>query len=1200
MQDNNSNESDDKKEDKDPEKKEKEHALQKIIIEFGENNKNLANNSIFPNNSISTTKYNLFTFVPKSLIFQFARIANVYFLIICLFSFFPFSPIEPVSMVGTFGLVLVFTMIKEGVEDYNRYVQDRKSNMRLVNKLESSGWSEIECYKLRPGDIIKVNRDEEFSADTIIIKSGLETGNCYIATSNLDGETNLKEKASIEHFKNTDEKSLNSLSGSISCEGPNANLSSWEGIIDGTIFINLKNIILKGCSLKNTPFAWGIVVYSGSNTKIMKNSKSARQKVSNILRTMNKLLYSLFLFQVIICVVFAIFNIKWNKENKQVSYIFSNAGEVQYTIIDELITFFLKFMTFFVGYNNIIPISLYFALDILKLFQKYFVQYDNEIFDYALNSPGECRSTDLIEELGQVEFIFSDKTGTLTQNCMVLKKCYINSKIYGSVCDESEKSRFTINGDVTAAKKMRLKEGEEEEMQDKEYLEHFFTILAVCHEVFPEETEEKGLIYQGASPDDIALTAGAQQLGIEFKEKSYSKMKIINHLCSQTNYYENITIMPFDSDRKRMSTLVKDLQNNKYYLFSKGADTMMIPRLVVDDHEKEEIEKAIKIFSKEGLRVLCLARREVSKSDYEEFVTKLNQARENGEDLNKIYETLECGLSFIGCTAVEDKLQEGVSDAIYSLLTCNIRVWVLTGDKQDIAEEIAKSCKLINENMFTFYFYKEEGITSEEKLNNKILEYEIDVENEELNIDDIAKKIRQKNKNKDMSIIIDGMSLADILSSKPLKKKFFFMAQAAKSVVCCRVSPKQKAKVVQLAKSFGEWITLSIGDGANDVPMILEAHIGVGIQGKEGTQAVRSSDFAIGQFRFLERLLLVYGRTGYIRIGKFICYYFYKNVMLVITDCFFAFSNGLSGQIYFADWLITSYNVLFTSWPCIITFALEKDVEINVVKKFPMLYMAGQEKFYFNLKMFWSYLTYSVVHAALSYYISQMGMEFINSSTGFTLDHWAKSSISFSIIVSVVNYKLLVISQFWNALNVFATCFAIFFYYLALLVLCSEPVSKMFNDQLGGRFFILLSIPKFLLVMSIAPFVVLLPDIIFRILFYLGNPNPSEYIISHLKTDEIRKILDVKGLNNDKFNSKEFKECDKLIQIILQKARKAKLVTVRLNADNDLTRNLMELQLDHATSKKTTKKTTSKIKEKSEFKSQVENFEDVQAPNVIT
>lgn len=146
-----------------------------------------------------------------------------------------------------------------------------------------------------------------------------------------------------------------------------------------------------------------------------------------------------------------------------------------------------------------------------------------------------------------------------------------------------------------------------------------------------------------------------------------------------------------------------------------------------------------------------------------------------------------------------------------------------------------------------------------------------------------------------LCIIIDGPTLAWALEDKKLSNQFFKLCIIANSVICCRVSPKQKASVVELAKNNGEWVTLSIGDGANDVPMILEAHIGIGIRGKEGTQAVRSTDYAISQFRFLVRLLLVHGRWGYRRVSWMVCYYFYKNIILVFTEIYFAFYNGFSG-----------------------------------------------------------------------------------------------------------------------------------------------------------------------------------------------------------------------------------------------------------------------------------------------------------------
>ena len=198
---------------------------------------------------------------------------------------------------------------------------------------------------------------------------------------------------------------------------------------------------------------------------------------------------------------------------------------------------------------------------------------------------------------------------------------------------------------------------------------------------------------------------------------------------------------------------------------------------------------------------------------------------------------------------------------------------------------------------------------------------------------------------------------------------FFHIAIRSRSIVCCRMSPKQKADVVNIFKSRGKWITLAIGDGANDVSMIMEAHIGVGIKGKEGTQAVRSADFSISQFSFLLRLLLLQGRNGYNRVSSMICYYFYKNIVLVFTEFYFAMYNGFSGQIYFLDWLPMLYNAIFTSWHCLFAFLLEKDTNFHYTFRYPELYKQGQLGKMFNYSVFWKWIGLALWHGAVSYFL---------------------------------------------------------------------------------------------------------------------------------------------------------------------------------------------------------------------------------------
>ena len=1153
-------------------------------IQFGPKNKFLSENEKFPNNKIMTTKYSLLTWAPKSLLMQFKRAANIYFLIVTILTFCSFSPINPASMVGTFVFVLLCTMIKEALEDYGRYRQDKQSNNRLVWKYnyDDNKWIQVKCWTLMPGEIIKVIKNEEFSADTLIIKTSNDSGYCYIETKSLDGETNLKERVAVEYFKNIN--NYENLNGFIECDLPNENLNYWNGKMFESkklTYCKMNNLILKGCVLKNTEFVIGIIIYSGKNTKIMKNQKKANFKMSKVLNTMNKLLYSVFIFEIILCIIFGYLCLNFENENQDdLGYIFRKKDNS-----NSFIKFLKNTCTYFVSYSNMIPISLYVVLEIIKIFQGFLIKYDDEIYDETIDKPAGCRTTDLIEELGQIEFIFSDKTGTLTQNNMVLKKIYINFKVYGNIEENlPPNTKFTINGDSRIEKRLRSNDPDEEE--ERKSIENFILLLALCHEVFPEKNKKGEIIYQGASPDEISLVKGAQQLGYEYESKNFSEIKILDQIHNVEKLYDIKIIFPFDSNRKRMTVIVFNKSSNEYELLCKGADTSMMKILNISQSEKDEINRVIKVLSKEGLRVLVMAKKILNENHFVKILKNyesLNNSN-NEKGLNELYNIVEKNLNFVGCSAIEDKLQDGVSETIYTLLTCNIKIWVLTGDKQDTAEEIAKSCKLINENMETQYLVydekenknfdmnnygsivkekienleKELGIIDDDNFNNKkntfnntnklyntYLDNELNVStNKELDLNEIVRRIRKK-LGKDLSLIVDGITLEQILKDSMLRQSFFHIAFAAKSVICCRTNPKQKSRVVQLVKTYGKWITLAIGDGANDVPMIMEAHIGIGIQGKEGTQAVRSADFSIGQFRFLEKLLLNYGRIGYIKISKFICYYFYKNILLVFSDVLYAFSNGFSGQLYFPDYLTTMYNAIFTSWCCLFIFSLERDVKLEIIKKFPILYSAGPKNYFFNLKEFWTYIICSIIHGFVCFYLPELSMLNMSDETGITYNHWYKSTVNFSLIIHVVSYKLLIISDFWNWVNLTAFVVSICFYYLCLYVLCLDKIAFKLQNELAGVFMSLICKIKFWILIVFGPFMALILDITLKQIHYNACPIPTDYIKQHLDDPLLNNIIH--DDNVKQYSSVEAKKAENKIKEILKKARMKK----KLNNNNN-------------------------------------------------
>jgi len=1105
-------------------------------IYYGETNEHKGYNKIYPNNRISTTKYNLVNFFPKSLLLQFKKSANIYFLLVTILTFGSFSPINPASMIGTFIFVLICTMIKEAYEDFRRYEQDELNNNRLILKYIDGTWKEAKSWTLVPGDIIKILKNEELSADVLILKTSNSNGYAYIETKSLDGETNLKEKIAIGEYRDLNEENYSDLNGVIICDYPNENLNLWNGqIIEyerEEVQCDIDNIVLKGCVLKNTEYICGIIVYSGKNTKIMKNAKNVRTKSSRVLHVMNKFLYSVFIFEITLCLLFGYLSLIWEEKEKNVyTYIYvENKVEK-----NRFIKFLTNTMTFFVLYANMIPISLYVVLEIIKSIQGLLISYDLEIYDSSIDKKANCRTTQLIEELGQVEFIFSDKTGTLTQNSMVLKQVYINGKVYGNKIDSPIGTKFSINGDLRIGKKLRSNLPEDK--QGKKKIMDFLYILTVCHDIFPEENEGE-IIYQGSSPDEVSLVKGAALLGFKYKAKVKGELIIEDEINKNERHYEIKMMLPFDSYRKRMSVIVYNKEENKYELFIKGADTVMNKLIKFKKGEKDEVKRINAILSHKGLRILMIGKKTLKEEEVKEYLDDFKRVKNDKDELDKLYNIIEKNVKFCGTSAIEDKLQDGVPETINTLIACNIHIWLLTGDKVDTSLEIAKSSNLINDNMFLI-FLTYEGGSIEEKLRRLKNEFNIPSNKElkNINLNEVTKKIHRKQGGKDMSIIIDGMALDEIFSSDSLSLLFFNLSVVAKSVLCCRMNPSQKSKIVKLVKNYGKWVTLAIGDGVNDVPMIMEAHIGIGIQGKEGSQAVRAADVSIGQFRFLDKLLLIYGRVGYIKISKFICYYFYKNILLVFNDIIFAFMNGFSGQLYFADYLTTMYNAIFTSWCCIFVFSFEKDVELILVKKFPVLYEAGQRNYFFNLKTFWKYIFYAILHCGLCFLITQFLFLDVADTNGTTYNHWQKSTINFSLIIHIVSYKLLIISDYWNLLNLLISLFSLLLYYIIVFALSSDFFAFRLQNELAGVMLGLFKSFKFWIVIIFCPFIILILDITMKQIAYNAFPTPTEYIKQQLNNEAFKSLLFIEDEVHKLCESKAAKEAEKKIKEIMRIAR---------------------------------------------------------------
>ena len=967
-------------------------------------------------NKITTSRYTVLTWAPKSLLQQFRRAANVYFLVISVLSFMTFSPKTPVSMVGTFAAVLVFTMLKEAFEDYKRHRADAAVNRTPTQRFSESmqAFEDVKSDSIQVCDFVKVRENEALPADLILLSSSDEKGVAYLNTMNLDGETNLKEKFAHKHTKRLDLKQILSGGMRIECDTPDASLISWNckmQLQGGAYFpLSTSQLLLRGCVLKNTMFVIGLVIYTGAETKVMLNSKAPPSKVSNVLKVMNKMLYTVFAFQALICFLFAGLYMNWSAANaaSHSRYITDIHSKVQAA------DYFIQILTFYVAYSHMIPISLYVALEVLKLILAYLISQDREMYHEEDDRRASCRTSDLVEELGQVEFVFSDKTGTLTRNEMELRKCSINGAIYGG--EKQMVGTVGVSGDTTPAAIMESRPMAD---PDRAAIQRFFTQLAVCHAVFSAEVEPGVRKYQAASPDDLALVQCSADMRFVFLEREDNFIRL-QYAQFPIDVWEVLADLPFDSTRKRMSMLVKEPHTGRILLLCKGADSVLFERLRVDE-DRTTAETHLNRFASEGLRTLVIAQRYVEEIEAMEWLqvwTELTLSTSPNKDtlLNLHAEGLEKSLELVGITAIEDQLQDKVPETIKLMLDAEIRVWVLTGDKQETAVQIGTTCQLLSKDMQLLDLSSQSKEEFSTKLQDFTKAYITCVAASLGELNQVRTELAGQGTN--LGIVINGATLTWVLSPESeFRTDFFRLGFVSRSCLCCRVSPAQKMQVVKLVKDHGNWVTLAIGDGANDVSMIQEAHIGVGIAGKEGAQAVQSSDFAFSQFRFLQRLLLVHGRWSYRRVSWFICYYFYKNIAVVFTEIWFAFFNGFSGQIYFADWLPQLYNSLWTSWPCILTFIFERDLSPENSLKFPIAYGAGQRRLYFTFKTFWRWVSLGIFHGVLCFWVASAGLGSASSEDGSDTGLWLTSTLSFTLVIHIVTYKLFLESVLWTKVN---------------------------------------------------------------------------------------------------------------------------------------------------------------------------------------
>uniref|UniRef100_A0A3Q3J0D8 Phospholipid-transporting ATPase n=1 Tax=Monopterus albus TaxID=43700 RepID=A0A3Q3J0D8_MONAL len=800
----------------------------------------------YADNVLCSHKYSPLTFLPLTLFEQFQRVANLYFLLMVVLQSVPAISSIP-WYITIFPLLTVLTV--RGLKDLAADIRaDAKINSQpcdiLISQFSTVQWKDV-CV----GDILRVHKDQVIPADLLLLCSSEPHSLCYVETADID-ETNLKYRQALNytHAELTSHPLEETLAAFdvVLCEEPNNRLYTFRGQLHwkGECYpLDSEHILLRGTVLRNTEFAYGLAIYT-ADSKILKNCGKLRVKMTRTEKVFNKVVMVIILSVLLVALLLAlgcgVFSSQVMSRIEVLSALVVN-GNPAYTA-------FLIFWSYIILFSPAMPIALY-IFEVVHTIHSLFIGWDIEMYWQQRDRPAQARNTSLSEELGQVGYLLSDKTGTLTQNHLLFRQCCIDGEIYPM---DLSWNPFSRGGLFMSAPSLVKKLREQQCPLSRQFL----TALCLCHTVMAQWKE------QAASPDEEALVGAARELGWVFLARTRDFI-VISEL-GVTRQYQLLALLDFTSKRRCMSVLREPEGGIK--LYCKGADIVILERLQTDFAHQEKTERALELFAQACLRTLCVAVRSVSEASWEQWRKTLAQSAvmptcDRDTLLEKLYDQMEQELQLLGVTAIEDRLQEGVPETIALLQQAGIKLWVLTGDKKT-AVNIGYSCKLLDPD-------------------TRLLEWQ---------------------------------ELAEFDQRPEWGAIFMNLAQQCQSVLCCRVTPGQKADIVTLVRKHTSSITLCIGDGANDVNMI-KAHVGVGLAGVEGGQAVQNADFALSQFRFLQRLLLVHGRWSYQRISIFLCYFLYKTCSFALVHIWFGFFNGFSSQSLYETWFIALYTVFYTSYP---------------------------------------------------------------------------------------------------------------------------------------------------------------------------------------------------------------------------------------------------------------------------------------------
>nr|XP_055134428.1 phospholipid-transporting ATPase VA isoform X2 [Symphalangus syndactylus] len=1097
-------------------------------------------------NRLKTTKYTLLSFLPKNLFEQFHRPANVYFVFIALLNFVPaVNAFQPGLALAPVLFILAITAFRDLWEDYSRHRSDHKINhlgclvfSREEKKYVNRFWKEIHV-----GDFVRLRCNEIFPADILLLSSSDPDGLCHIETANLDGETNLKRRQVVRGFSElVSEFNPLTFTSVIECEKPNNDLSRFRGCIihDNGKKAGLykENLLLRGCTLRNTDAVVGIVIYAGHETKALLNNSGPRYKRSKLERQMNCDVLWCVLLLVCMSLFSAVGHGLWiwrYQEKKSLFYVPKSDG----SSLSPVTAAVYSFLTMIIVLQVLIPISLYVSIEIVKACQVYFINQDMQLYDEETDSQLQCRALNITEDLGQIQYIFSDKTGTLTENKMVFRRCTVSGVEYSH--------------DANAQRLARYQEADSEE-----------------EEVVPRggSVSQRGSIGSHQSVRVVHRTQSTKshrRMGSRAEAKRASMLS--KHTAFSSPMEKDITpdpkLLEKVSECDKSLAVARHQEHPLAHLSPELSDVFdffialtICNTVVVTSPDQPRTKVRVRFEPKSPVKTIedflrrftpsCLTSGcssigslATNKSNHKLGSNFLSTPSSDGM-LLRLEERLGQPTSAIASNGYSSQADDWASELAQEQKSeCELRYEAESPDEAALVYAArAYNCVLVERlhdqvsvelphlGRLTFELLHTLGFDSIRKRMSVVVRHPL---TDEINVytkgaDSVVmdllqpcssvdakgrhqKKIRSKTQNYLNLYAAEGLRTLCIAKRVLSKEEYACWLQSHLEAESSLENSEELLfqSAIRLETNLHLLGATGIEDHLQDgVPETISKLRQAGLQiwvltgDKQETavniayacklldhdeevitlnatsQAVMASDFAVPKFQYLERLLILHGHWCYSRLANMVLYFFYKNAMFVGLLFWFQFFCGFSASAMIDQWYLIFFNLLFSSLPPLVTGVLDRDVPANVLLTNPQLYKSGQNMEEYRPRTFWFNMADAAFQSLVCFSIPYLAYY----DSNVDLFTWGTPIVTIALLTFLLHLGFE--TKTWTWLNWITCGFSVLLFFTVALIYnascatCYPPSNPYWTMQA------LLGDPVFYLTCLMTPVAALLPRLFFR------------------------------------------------------------------------------------------------------------------------